>query len=206
MEYFLIGYFPKRIVTRTNWQVLQKEWPESTFPAPTSVHSICSASNCISKGPRGFDFPEISEQSFNQYGGFNRLDDAKSAIPPKQKSEFALFAYAVPEWIYEEGKSIPAEIGCVEPEEMPNDGLGFQKLGFDVIDMSSCNIGHSPLSCNGQAGLHESKVNSYCLVDKEEDALQLAELFSIEKPEPGNYMVIEIWILSDSFCCNEVLS
>ena len=187
MEYFLVGFFPKHRWTRENF-------PDS-FPAPKFVQQICSASNCIVKGPSCFDYPAISEVSFNQYGGFNRLEDAKSVIPSGHREEYDIFAYWIPEMIYEDGQTKPAEIGCVEPDEIPPENDDFEVIGFDVIEMAYCSIGHSPLTCNGQAGLYESMLNKYCLVQKEADAIKLAEKFSIEKPEPGNYTVVEVWLL-----------
>lgn len=187
MEYFLVGFFPKRRCAR--------EKIPGLIHVPTFVQQICSVSYCIASGPRCFDYPAISEVSFNQYGGFNRLEDAKSVIPPEQRSEYDIFAYAMPEMLYEDGQAKPVEIGCVEPDELPLKNDEFEVIGFDVIEIESCSIGHSPLTCNGQAGLYAGMLNEFCLVQDEVDAINLAEKFSIEKPEPGNYTVVEVWLL-----------
>lgn len=75
MNFFLIGYFPKQRVTRGNWHALRKD--DAIFSAaPSPVEQLCSVSNCIVKALVGFDYPDISMNSFNQYGGFNQIETA----------------------------------------------------------------------------------------------------------------------------------
>jgi hypothetical protein len=196
VEYTLIGYFPKLRLNRESWSQ-----PQGDFPAPSSINRIASVSYCLAKGPTSFDFPEISQASFNQYGGFNRLADARSAIDKSAiegHNEYDLYAYALPSLIYTDGIAVPLEIGCIEPEEFPDSGVSYVRVGFDVVEMEHCNLGHSPLTCNGQAGLVTDMLNEYCLIAREEDAISLAKRFSIEKPEPGSYTFIEVWLLRDS--------
>jgi hypothetical protein len=41
--------------------------------------------------------------------------------------------------------------------------------------------------------VHSPDMNRYCLVSKERAALELACRFSIDKPEPGPYCVVDVW-------------
>lgn len=193
MEFFHVGFFPKRCVTRENWHSLQPENANYHFPAPAPIDQLCSVSSCIVKGLVGFDYPEISENSFNQYGGFNQLATALDLIRKQAPGEFELYAYGVPEVLYEEGQSHPEEIGCVEPDEIEVDSPAYDKLGYDVVELRYCSFMCSPLSCNGQAGENRELVNQYCLVENESDAIKLAIDFSINKPEPGPYVIVEVW-------------
>lgn len=36
-------------------------------------------------------------------------------------------------------------------------------------------------------------LNRYCLVDTEDEGIELARSFCISKPEPGPYCVVEVW-------------
>ena len=165
MNFFLIGYFPKQRVTRGNWHALRKD--DAIFSAaPSPVEQLCSVSNCIVKALVGFDYPDISMNSFNQYGGFNQIETALGLMSKEHTAEFDLYAYGIPEILYEDGQSQPNEIGCVEPNELDQDGLAFQKLGYDVVEMRYCSFGCSPLSCNGQAGIYNDILNQYCLVGR----------------------------------------
>lgn len=193
MNFFLIGFFPKQRATRSNWQSLHKEETDYYFPAPSTVEQLCSVSNCIVKALVGFDYPDISMSSFNQYGGFNLIQTALGVMAKQHAADFDLFAYRIPEVLYEDGQSQPNEIGCVEPEEVEEDSLTFQKLGYDVVEMRYCSFGCSPLSCNGQAGNYKDILNPYCLVEHEADSITLATKFSIDKPEPGPYCIVEVW-------------
>ena len=193
MDFFLIGFFPKSRVTRGNWHELHKDEPDYHFPAPLPVEHLCSVSNCMVKGLVGFDYPGISMDSFNQYGGFNKIETARGVMAKEHQAEFDLFAYGIPEVLYEDGLSQPNELGCVEPDELEEDSLAFQKLGYDVVEMRYCSFGCSPLSCNGQAGMYKDIINQYCLVEHETDAIALATEFSINKPEPGPYCIVEVW-------------
>jgi hypothetical protein len=193
MNFFLIGFFPKQRVTRGNWHALHKKEADYYFPAPSPVEQLCSVSNCIVKALVGFDYPDISMNSFNQYGGFNQIETALVIMAKERTSEFDLYAYGISEVLYEDGQSQPNEIGCVEPDELEEDCLTFRKLGYDVVEMRYCSFGCSPLSCNGQAGMHKDILNPYCLVEHDADAIALATKFSIDKPEPGPYCIVEVW-------------
>lgn len=192
MDFYLVGFFPKFRVTRENWD--RQPNASGVFPASSSISQIASVSNCIVKGLAGFDYPQYTKDSFNQYGGFNQLDAALAAIQLHgTELEFDLFAYAIPEQIYDDGQLQEAEIGCVEIDEVSDFEKQFEKLGFDVVEMQNCSFGCSPLTCNGQSGLHLELLNEFNLIQSEFDADKLAKEFSISKPEPGPYVVVEVW-------------
>lgn len=75
----------------------------------------------------------------------------------------------------------------------------YLRLGYDVTECSSeMNgdwLGCSPLSpgCNGMALGLGSLVNRACLIDDVGLAYDVATCFGIEKPEPGPYVIVEIW-------------
>lgn len=185
MEFYLIGYFPKLKWTRVTGDF---------FPAPAEVQQICSVSNCIVKGLCGFDYPEISENCFNQYGGFNRLEDAQRVIPADQRDQYDMFAYAIAECEFQNGQKVDMEIGLVDMDDEELSSPPFEQIGFDVVETALCNLGHSPLTCNGQAVIYAELLNQYCLIQNESDAFDLAHKFSIDQPEPGNYTVVEVWL------------
>jgi hypothetical protein len=192
MEYFLIGFFPKKRVTRSNWQTLHED-VNRRFPAPVPVEQLCSVSNCIVKGIKVFDYQEISMASFNQYGGFNQIKTSLEISAKDGNSEFDIYAYALPEFIFQDGQLQPHEIGCVDPDEIPEDSQDFSKIGYDVVEINYCSFHCSPLTCNWQANRYEDMLNEYCLVENEADAITVAISFSIDKPEPGPYIIVEIW-------------
>lgn len=76
-------------------------------------------------------------------------------------------------------------------------------LGLDVIallesprsqgrtTLNHIRFGCAPLSCN-----HEAKnypINRWCLLDHFEDARRAIRNFAAEEPEPGPYMIAEVW-------------
>jgi hypothetical protein len=83
MDFYLIGFFPKRRVTRANWNSLQGYNPKNSFPEPQPIQQICSVSNCRVKRLSIFDYQELSLKSFNQYGGFNQLAKEFSIDKPE---------------------------------------------------------------------------------------------------------------------------
>ena len=193
MDYFLVGFFPKKRVTRSNWKSLNERNTDDNFPCPQPVEQLCSVSDCIVDGIEVFDYQEISMASFNQYGGFNHLRTALEIMAKDGGSEFDLYGYALPECIFRDGQVDPEEIGCVEPDDLDEDCPDFVKLGYDVVEIQHCSFMCSPLTCNWKAGMNKSILNQYCLVEHEEDAIKLATDFSITKPEPGPYIIVEIW-------------
>ncbi len=193
MDFYLIGFFPKRRVTRFNWNSLQGDNPKNSFPEPQPVQQICSVSNCMVKGLSIFDYQDLSMKSFNQYGGFNQLATAIDLCAKTLDHEFDIYAYAIPEFHFQDGEEQEKEIGCVDPDEIPENSSDFVKLGYDIVELRDCSFFCSPLTCNGQACLNIDILNQYCLVELVTDAIRLATEFSIDKPEPGPYTIVEIW-------------
>jgi hypothetical protein len=77
------------------------------------------------------------------------------------------------------------------PPEVP-DLSRFTRLGYDVTEFGA---GCSPLSpfCNGMYVEVSTLVNRYCLVDDLAAAHDLAVLFGVRQPEPGPYVIVEVW-------------
>lgn len=77
----------------------------------------------------------------------------------------------------------------VSPEPIPE---SFRVIGYDVVSRDlSCTFACSPLSCNGLA--QAVSVNTDCLLDTLDRAIEFAERCESEQPEPGSYYVIEVW-------------
>jgi hypothetical protein len=80
----------------------------------------------------------------------------------------------------------------------PPDLIRYNRLGYDVTECQidqSYSFGCSPLSlgCNGLAVGMGSLVNRYCLVDDVGAAYDMAILFGVQQPEPGPYVIVEVW-------------
>lgn len=68
----------------------------------------------------------------------------------------------------------------------------FEALGCDVVSRSTGSFFEcSPLSCNRLAT--DRPVNTYCLLDRLEDALGLARRCEPAGCEPGPYHVLRVW-------------
>ena len=170
-----VGYFPKRVRARPDW-----------LPAP-AAQEICSVSNCVSEPPDGW----IQQWRHNWLGWYNTLADARAVVPPEAASEYRLLAYRMHPDLFRGGKTLRVTIpDDVHPEPMPKE---FERLGFDCASKTQPDVlglECSPLSCNGLA--REIAVNCHCLVNALPEALAIAERFSVEQPEPGDYYVIEV--------------
>jgi len=86
---------------------------------------------------------------------------------------------------------------CFSPLPAGDGPSDFEALGFDVVEIPVQSasgparvpgFGHSPLSCNLLA--REVRVNSYSLVDDQDEALRLVARFNQEQPEPGTYFAV----------------
>ena len=192
MHFYHIGYFPKRLVTRTLWPSIRPDHETYAFPAPAHVQQICAVSSCIVDEIESFDYKEISENNFNQYGGFNSPEDARAVMARNATHPYELYAYALPETIYQDGIAVPYEIGCIEPEAWESEEPKYKKMGYDIVEVQHCSFLCSPLSCNHQAFRNPNLINQNGLAELESDAIWLAEKFSIEKPEPGPYIIVEL--------------
>lgn len=140
-----------------------------------------------------FNYQELFRKSFNQYGGFNQLATAIDLCAKNLDDEFDIYAYAIPEFHFQDGVAHEEEIGCVDPDEIPENSSDFLMLRYDVVELRDYSYFCSPLTCNGQAYLNIDILNQYCLVEQKTDAIKLATEFSIHKPEPGPYTIVEVW-------------
>ena len=88
------------------------------------------------------------------------------------------------------GRSHVAPIDTdVAAAELP---LSFRRLGYDVVNRDyASSFECSPLSCNTMAA--EVMVNEFCLFEDYDAALAFAERCGREQPEPGEYVVVEVW-------------
>lgn len=182
MLWTLIGYFPKRRTIRSSWV---SPYPNVGFPASEPVEEICSVSQCIAKGPE----PTEGEMPVNQFGGHDDPAAAWRAVAPGQREDFDLFAYRLAPILFHDGHVEELELPSLDLAPLP---ATFERLGYDAVELThgQC-LGCSPLSCNGHSAM--TSVNRYCLMETEQAGTELARAFSISKPEPGPYCLVEVW-------------
>jgi hypothetical protein len=168
----VVGYFPKRTDVPAGWQ------------GPPVVEELGSVSECLAPGPTGW----INSWRHNDLGFFDTPELARSVIPA-DTTGFSLFGYRLWGQKFVDGRAQPFAAPPVAARPLPET---FRSLGFDVVSKSVSDFFEcSPLSCNGMAD--GAPVNRYCLVDSREAARSLAERFSREQPEPGEYYVFEVF-------------
>jgi hypothetical protein len=85
----------------------------------------------------------------------------------------------------------------VPPPKVP-DLARFTRLGYDVTECAngaSPWAGCSPLSpyCNGLYWGVSALINRHCLVEDLATAGDLAVAFGVSQPEPGPYLIVEVW-------------
>lgn len=169
------GFFPKRIE------------PTPEHMQASGVREICSVSQCISPGPEDW----IEAWLHNDWGWFNRIEDARAVTPRGDESMYRLFAYRVHPTVFTRDGRVPLVVpSSVHPEAIDD---GFRSLGFDSVSKSMesvLGLECSPLSCNGMAP--EMSVNEFCLFRTLAEAVAGAERFAAEQPEPGSYYVVEV--------------
>jgi hypothetical protein len=183
MRWILIGYFPKRRAARSGWVSPYPDYPDAGFPAPVPVEEICSVSQCIAAGPE----PPWGE--INEFGGYQGPAAAWQAVPPNQRQEFNLFAYRIAPVLYRDGQEEELDLPALNLVPLPD---AFDCLGYDAVELADgWQLGCSPMSCNGQTGA--AVLNAYCLVGTAEEGIALARTFSVTEPEPGPYIVVEVW-------------
>lgn len=187
MKSTLVGYCPKRRTTRSCWVSRDPEVPQGYFPWDAPVEEICSVSRCVAKVPDGWR--DCGKR--NVLGMYDRPEVAWSTVPIPARPDFELFAYRLLLVRFGDGQEEPMEEEewwklAVEPMSR-----SFVRLGWDAVEES---FGCSPVSCNvGCVEVNVLPLNRYCLVDTEEEGIELARSFSISKPEPGPYCVVEVW-------------
>ena len=189
MTWTMVGYFPKRRATRSDWVSPYKDHPDALFPCPAPVEEICSVSDCIAQGPEGWR----AQGKHNFYDLYDNAELAWSIVPAEDRAAFDLFAYRLLLVQFEDGREEPLETWwelAIEPLSR-----SFVRLGWDAVEGGHHqSFGCSPLSCNvGCDIVNILPVNRYCLMDTEHEGIELARSFSISQPEPGPYCVVEVW-------------
>jgi hypothetical protein len=122
-------------------------------------------------------------------------------VPEPERAAYRIFAYRAIPAVFDKAGPTPKVTAAEElfeayhylTESPPEPDLsGFARLGFDVVQYSDAiNWGCSPLSCNYMYQHHA--VNRYCLIDTIEGAEEAARSFAENEPEPGPYIVIEVF-------------
>jgi hypothetical protein len=169
--------------SRSAWVSPWPARPDAAFPVPLPVHEIRSVSRCIAAGP------DLNMTDFNQFGCYDGPAAAWQALPEELRTNFNLFAYRLAPGLFRDGQEEPLPLPSLDVLPLADT---FERLGYDAIELTQgCCLGCSPLSCNGEA--EAIAVNRYCLADTEQEGIILARTFSISKPEPGPYCVVEVW-------------
>lgn len=170
----------------------------------TAVREICSVGGCIRGDPEGAIF---HYSGLNGAQLYNSTADAMKVLPVCSTEPCELFAYRLFPVLFTQGTASRSfqwkrMFGCEAADFPAGPDHGFVALGFDVVSISrycpatenysgcSASFGHSPLSCNYVAA--EYSVNRFCLFDELAEAIVAAERFSLEEPEPGPYVVVEV--------------
>lgn len=189
MTSILIGYFPKRRTTRSNWVSPWPMYPDAGFPCTEPVEEICSVSDCIAQGPERWR----DRERHNVHELYDTPELAQSVVPAEVRPHFELFAYRLLLVEFRDGKEAPIEPWW-KPTVAPKP-CSFVRLGWDaVVGGEHRTFGCSPMSCNaGSSSVEVAKRNRFCLVSTKNEGLALARHFSIAQPEPGPYCVVEVW-------------
>ncbi|MGL4463925.1 MAG: hypothetical protein ACRC1K_17360 [Planctomycetia bacterium] len=193
MQWYDIGYFPKRRVTRARWVSPWPSHPDAVFPAPDAVEELCSVSGCIARRPDSLG------EGWNQFRGYGDAAAAWRSLSDDERPAFEVFAYRLAAALFRDGATEPLEVVEADlymdpPPIAP--GETRRRLGYDAVELTEgVSFGCSPLSCNGMS--FRTEVNRYFLVDAETAAFDLAREFSDSKPEPGPYVVVEVSRVDD---------
>jgi hypothetical protein len=169
------------------------DWGEAT--------EVCSASGCIAgRPPKWFDDP-FGPPVLNRAGCTNTAAAARERVPEPERAAYRIFAYRAIPAVFDKTGPTPKVAeeeelfeACSYLAELPSeqDLSGFDRLGFDVVQYSDAiNWGCSPLTCNYKYQYHA--INRYCLIDTVEGAEEAARAFARREPEPGPYIVIEVF-------------
>lgn len=185
MNWELVGYIAKRRAMRNGWKSPYSNYPEAGFPCGPPVEEICSVSNCIAR-------EQVSSRE-HPLGMYTDPAQAWALVPEDERANFAMVAYRLGLVQFDDGEEEEIEIWWeLDFAPLPD---SFVRLGWDaVVGGNAHAFGCSPLSCNSGADcVRCPELNRYCLVDNLPAAIALARSFSITKPEPGPYCVVEVW-------------
>lgn len=184
MNWVPVGYIAKRRATLAGWVSPWPSHPDAGFPCAAPVEEICSVSNCIASGIGRTDDPLDLHPDAGR---------AWAVVPVEARADFALYAYRLWPVQFEDGHEEAIDLWW-GPAIGPMSDT-YVRLGWDaVVGGNGHSFGCSPLSCNSGADVVRCpEINRYCLVADERAAMALARGFSITKPEPGPYCVVEVW-------------
>ena len=172
----LIGFFPKKVVPRTDW-----------FKNPV-VRDICSVSTCISPGPDNW----INKWKHNTDTWLFDTPAAARSILAPEDYDFTVFAFRAFPVLFDGESTHPWDITPAPPYDLSS----FAFIGYDIVSRyGGTNFSCSPLSCNN--GCETIPVNEHCLIDNLDDAWEAAERIGAESHskqlwEPGPYCLIEV--------------
>jgi hypothetical protein len=163
---------------------------------------VCSASGCIAASPLGWFGDPIAPPELNRAGCTDTRTAARERVPEPERAAYRIHAYRAIPAVFGKADPTPEVVGVntlfdafSDLAELPPEPelSGFDRLGFDVVQFSpgQFNWGCSPLSCNGMYQYHA--VNRYCLIDTVEGAVAAARAFALEQPEPGPYLIVEVF-------------
>ena len=173
MRFTLAGYFPKITACPAG------------FNAPAHVEEVCSVSGCVNTNPENW----VDQWLHNELWFFDSPAVARTAAAGDER--FEILAFRILHARFVDGRREDWTPEPVTPEPLAD---GYQSLGFDAVSRSAGPMFEcSPLSCNYMH--REIEVNRHCLVDSPVHAIAMAERFSREKPEPGDYYVFEVFRL-----------
>ena len=163
-------------------------FPKQTQPRPagllegTNVEEICSVSNCISKGPDGWETKWIH----NDLGFYDSESLAWQAVG-EEREGFELYAYKIYPLEFDNGEVRPWET----PLHLSPNLSNYTSIGIDLVTKDGCSFfSHSALSCNH--GAENFPANKFCLIDQVEGAYQACIQVSKGKYEPGPYYLVEV--------------
>lgn len=173
MSWILLGYYPKHKV------------PAAPVRCPAPVVEICSVSHCIARRPG----TQAGAEPPNWFDSYDSPAAAWRAVATDLQQEVAVFAYRLAPLLFRDGWVEELELSPPEVVPLPDT---FERLGYDAVEFTGgFSLGCSPLSCNSQT--EGVALNRYCLVETEQEGIDLARAFSLSKPEPGPYVVAEVW-------------
>ena len=179
---------------KEKWSLLGGEFGDWRNSDNNHIEEICSTGDCNIKRPHGW----VERWDFNNASCWNDESSAEACVSLQERSGYCLYAYRVIP--LEFGKDgAPRQLGI---GELFLDGLGdlpiereltdYEWLGYDIVEhVGSLGYGCSPLSCNGEHNRYP--VNKYCLLPDLHTAIAAATAFGLEEPEPGPYIIIEVF-------------
>jgi hypothetical protein len=169
------------------------------------AEEVCSVSRCIAPYPDGWDDNPFDPPEFNRAYCLATADDARKRIRNADVESSRIYAIQLIPAIFTNESPTPsiypveelfAQHGDLPELPAEPDWDAFERLGFDVTvfgppDSPTWGWSCSPLSCNGMHQAH--RVNRYCLIDEPEDAVKAAQSFAETEPEPGPYVIVEVF-------------